>query len=649
MIRPYRLKLNWKSLSIALCQLSIVCACSSENEALFLAGDSATITFSAGSVREELADASGVCDTRISDNTWTTGDSVGIYMLPTDVTDLTTNDVWKNRKHTMDTFSKLNPDGDVNMLYYPLNKKSVRFVAYYPYTSAAASTHKLTVDFADQSTKEKKESKDFCFHRGTTSYTSGAPALDFKHKFCKILINVSKGAGGPSAKDIQVRLIGMPKTAEVDLNNFSQLKKDSITIDTDTVTVKAYTHSGSTDAAATVEAIVAPHSSTGKFAGRKFMFTTADGKTKTYNLPDNVTFEAGKAYTFSLKLVAGITPQSPTKVSDGMTNCYIVAPNAELNFYVSRAYMHDGTTFTDYLRVDSTATYTGMFESDIVWADNNVISGTPSVSGNGNSAVVTVKTTADTSKSGNAVVKIYKTGDANKTPVWSYHIWVTNYDPDANTFTNKDNGGVHTWVFMDRNLGAIRAGFTTNTDPFLLYQWGRKDPFPDVKNPAIGSLSRIETSSLFGTVVNTIKNPNVFYYTTSSSDYDWHYAFRDNELWGHSGTKTVYDPCPSGWRVPVNYNMSDATSPWYGFTKDNGSFTNGYNWGTNAKYAAPGYLSSTNGSLFSYNYYGYYWSASPQSIRNSNDSLYLYFDIGRVYVADYTSRSNGYSVRCVKE
>ncbi|MFQ9830782.1 MAG: hypothetical protein ACLRXR_12080 [Alistipes putredinis] len=32
------------------------------------------------------------------------------------------------------------------------------------------------------------------------------------------------------------------------------------------------------------------------------------------------------------------------------------------------------------------------------------------------------------------------------------------------------------------------------------------------------------------------------------SGYDWLYSDHDNELWG--AVKTVYDPCPKGWKVP---------------------------------------------------------------------------------------------------
>jgi hypothetical protein len=134
-----------------------------------------------------------------------------------------------------------------------------------------------------------------------------------------------------------------------------------------------------------VEAIVAPHSGT---AGRVLTFTTSD-KARTYELPSDLAFEAGKVYAFDVTL-------TNIAVTDGNTNCFMVAPNATLNFAVTQAYSSGST-----LRVGGT--YTGEFGVAVVWNDASVVSGTPSVSGSGNNALVTVKTTGNL---GNAVVKV---------------------------------------------------------------------------------------------------------------------------------------------------------------------------------------------------------------------------------------------------
>jgi hypothetical protein len=630
-----------------------------------IGGDSLVVAFSADSFHYEWTDSdSGNADTRASGTSWTEGDAVGIYLIPSTGTnnyDLSATETYrKNKKYKVSAVKKLTADGSTNQLYFPLNGSSVRFVAYYPYADGAISSNTVSFDFADQSTQAKKEAVDFCFHRGTAEYKKGdSPKFTFSHKFSQISMTVKQGDGGPSVKNIQVKLSGMPKTAAVDLNKFSQQQTNSITVSTDATNVTditAYTHDGSTDAEATVEAIIAPHSGT-DFADRVFTFTTEDGEEKVYELPNTVTFEAGKSYNYTFTLTGDITPQEPTHVSDGMTNCYIVAPGTELKFPVKRAYTHDGTKFTTTLHTGDT--YTSTFTAAVVWSDAKVINGTPSVSGSGNSTTVTVKTNA--SDTGNAVVKICRSD--NGETAWSYHIWVTDYDPAQNTYTNTMNTNNKSnlvdghFVFMDRNLGATKASLGSGLGTGLFYQWGRKDPFPatlalGATQPGSGSFTAVKTNATVGTVTNTIKNPSVFYWGVSDSYTDWLYAKHDDTLWGHDangGIKTIYDPCPSGWRVPVNSGMSEATSPWNGFTSSNGTWNDGYDWGTNAVYPAAGIRSHSSGSLFNVGTNGLYWSASRYN--NVYNASFLYLNSGTVSVNNNGGayRANGFPVRCSQE
>jgi hypothetical protein len=349
---------------------------------------------------------------------------------------------------------------------------------------------------------------------------------------------------------------------------------------------------------------------------------TSLNKTWTYTLDSSLAFEAGKVYAFD------VTLNGETIVfGDGGVNCFIVPPNATLTFAVTQAYTtKTGTT----LRVDN-ATYTGSLSAAVVWSDAAVVN-TATVSGTGNKSQVSVKTTG---VAGNAVVKIYKGSDATAI-VWSYHIWVTDYDPAAKTWTN--NG----FTFMDRNLGATEAGLTVAAYG-LYYQWVRKDPFPTT-----GTVTTVATSSSNGTVAYSIKNPDTFITTKATPD-DWLYAARDNTLWGHGTTKSVYDPCPLGWRVPVNSNMSTATSPWYGVSAQEFDDGTGTNWGTNSLWPAASWRDYNKGEFNGMaGYEGYNWSASPGS-SSSNYASFLSFYFDFVDVFDYSYRAFGFPVRCVKE
>ncbi len=169
-------------------------------------------------------------------------------------------------------------------------------------------------------------------------------------------------------------------------------------------------------------------------------------------------------------------------------------------------------------------------------------------------------TASSTTAEGNAVVYIT---DGTKT-LWSWHIWVTNFDPV--TTSEAYNG----YTFMDRNLGAINdtPGYADALG--LMYQWGRKDPFVGASSAASGTttLKALYSGGSGDGIYNitgttpanalavpttsannqetAIRNPGIFYYKTSDPK-DWYLGSsttQNDVLWGT--TKTVYDPCPYG-------------------------------------------------------------------------------------------------------
>jgi hypothetical protein len=298
--------------------------------------------------------------------------------------------------------------------------------------------------------------------------------------------------------------------------------------------------------------------------------------------------------------------------------------------------------------------YTGRFSAEVVWTDAAVIDGTPSVIGAGRNTKVTVKTKSGVS--GNAVVKIYKAGDTAKTPVWSWHIWVTDYTGAA-TWTNPNQTA---FIFMNRNLGATAATLSL-AGRGLLYQWGRKDPFPGGASGIAGYAARssfkgmpdagstatvtVSSSDVAGAIVESVRNPTTFYIQKANSDW---LPKIDNNLWNTtSSQKTIYDPCPSGWRVPARVNND---SPWKGLSGKSYSTGNaaGANWGANALFPAAGCRNNTNGKTAGAGENGYLWSASPSSSGSTASNIYFYNNAG-INVNDNTYRARGFSIRCVKE
>jgi hypothetical protein len=82
----------------------------------------------------------------------------------------------------------------------------------------------------------------------------------------------------------------------------------------------------------------------------------------------------------------------------------------------------------------------------------------------------------------------------------------------------------------------------------MFYQWGRKDPFPkELTNATPMDVVNLPVENA-DNLANAIKNPATFYHTKGNYPY-WTGSSAPTDLWQVS--KTYYDPCPVGWRVPA--------------------------------------------------------------------------------------------------
>ena len=257
--------------------------------------------------------------------------------------------------------------------------------------------------------------------------------------------------------------------------------------------------------------------------------------------------------------------------------------------------------------------------------------------------------TADTFKEGNAVIAAK---DANGKILWSWHIWLTD-QPQAQVYNN-DAG-----TMMDRNLGATSAtpGYVDALG--LLYQWGRKDPFLGSSSirdaveakSTITWPSTVSSDSSNGTIEYANAHPTTFITYNSKND-DWYYtgdSSTDNTRWTTSETaKSIYDPCPAGWRVPDGgsngiWSKAGFDDTTYDSTNEGMSFS--ISSPSTTWYPASGYLVFSYGYLCGVGGGGVYWSASPSS---SAYSMFFY-DYGDVSPSDDDRRANGLSVRCLQE
>ncbi len=294
----------------------------------------------------------------------------------------------------------------------------------------------------------------------------------------------------------------------------------------------------------------------------------------------------------------------------------------------------------------------GALTAELLWSDSPVGMGptgiiqTVTVSGTGENAVLDVRAG---STEGNALIAV-KSGN---NILWSWHIWVTEYDI-RNKAGYKTN---NKFVFMDRNLGALSAEPVTVNSFGLMYQWGRKDPFPGAGDIIIpkgsyesrpvydkngiqlveGTEGIMHSSVPANNLEEAIRNPMTFYGSSVAPGYDW--INPANPGWGNKEEKSLYDPCPCGWRVP--YSSSGVYSAWNGIS---GRWHFGY-LGEAGYYPVTGSRDFMNGKFNDVGYKGYVWSAAE----SSSKSFIFSFEEFDINPANATYRASGLPVRCVKE
>ncbi len=259
--------------------------------------------------------------------------------------------------------------------------------------------------------------------------------------------------------------------------------------------------------------------------------------------------------------------------------------------------------------------YTDEWYAEIIWADEpdlvpNIFikqrgSGSNPIYGKGPNEKLEI-TFAKGTYSGNVLIGLKKKGGTDY--LWSWHLWITQYDPSITSNTIPMNvGGLISPTdvrVMDRNLGAKDYGNGSDIDAYgLLYQWGIKNPHVGALTATVGTTikknkynssnqywSGVSTSS-DGTLVMTTLYP-IRFYTNSFSDFDvlksgylsYYNSTTSNKgynRWGGSYShnsnalaknfKTIYDPCPPGWRLPwgaANWctNVMDVAPGWGSWT-----------------------------------------------------------------------------------
>ena len=336
---------------------------------------------------------------------------------------------------------------------------------------------------------------------------------------------------------------------------------------------------------------------------------------------------------------------------DDTANCYIVSTNGYYKFRAVKGNSTDLVTPISSVEVlwESFGTEetpnVGELVSEVTYEEGYIAFKTPEVF-----------------KEGNAVIAVK---DDSGEILWSWHIWLTD-QPQEQVYYN--NAG----IMMDRNLGATSATPGDVGALGLLYQWGRKDPFlgsasisEEVEaKSTITWPSAVEADPSNGTIEYATSHPTTFItynWGDYSNNYDWFYTgstTTDNTRWTtYEIAKSIYDPCPAGWRVPdagrngvwskaLGSSSTFRNASLYDSTNEGMNFSGKFGSDSTIWYPASGFRYSYNDRLCNVDYSGSCWSASPYK----RSAYYLdFYDDGKVYPSRDSNRSSGRSVRCIKE
>jgi hypothetical protein len=282
---------------------------------------------------------------------------------------------------------------------------------------------------------------------------------------------------------------------------------------------------------------------------------------------------------------------------------------------------------------------------------------------------------------GNALIYVK---DTNLNEVaWTWHIWITDQDLSPVQMKNSSQTTFNVqpvnlgWVDDSEGLyyppreGIIRfvcVEHESTVSPTLTlnqtdhedestsgwapyFQWGRKDPIRENSPVVTDNYGRSHH------IYYSIRHPEDFLTgrDQAQQEYDWcdndylnlwryDFADRDNPLVSTAVQKSVYDPCPRGYKVP-------AGNTWTGIMPVGNPTSTGRYFPTASGgqlfFPAMGYLDG-QGVLTDKGSTGMYWLDVPNGDTARNSKCLHYSSTG-ISAPGYVQRATGASVRCERE
>ncbi|MBO7266068.1 MAG: fimbrillin family protein [Alistipes sp.] len=549
-------------------------------------------------------------------------------------------------------------------IYWGEGKSDV--YAYYPYIDNVTDVDEQPFSIAtDQDAEGAYEASDLLWAKTEgVAESDGAVQLEMKHTMSRLVVRIMAGEDykGSLPKDATVHLHSTVTDVLFSFDSGSVVKNPyagAKSIKMHNLGIRTFA-----DGEAVVyEAIVAPQMLLGTVP-----LLEINSKSVSYLLEDSFNFKPSTSYTYtavlnssttSIKIDIGcemddwnnlgggsgdnegdeggnegdIDLSGYTDLSaEGTANCYLVQAAGNYKFKATV-----GNTESSVGNVKKTEVLWETFGTDVMPNEGDLIASTGYQNG------YIYFSTAENFNNGNASIAARNSKDVI---LWSWHIWCSEEGWNDHVYAN--NAG----TMMDRNLGATSATPGDVGALGLLYQWGRKDPFLGIcsltEEILAASTGSWNTVSGRQTISYAEANPTTFVTGEdwgSENGEDYVLRWQDNK-------KSLYDPCPVGYRVP------DGGENGFWVTakvKSSADLSNhGIYWTladgeTTAWYPAVGYRTS-DGVLDGVGTRTYYWSASPYSLDYYDYYVHaMYINGEYVNPASDITRGNGCSVRCVKE
>lgn len=399
----------------------------------------------------------------------------------------------------------------------------------------------------------------------------------------------------------------------------------------------------------------------------KVWFNTEDGSLYYYN-KGWIALYTGEPRDLSMRDIHGNIRNTATTA-----NCYVIKKKGtyRIPLVYGNAIVNGSTNSASYTKVNGTYSLDfvngagtiintpfiekqvtisraelAIADEDNIFTDISV-SSNPNVTDISNCGYIQFKVSSVPSTGANGVISVR---NSSGTAIWNWHIWI--WEDNLSTVSITNSSGV-TYNILPYNL----ASKWDNSEKAFIknwyYQWGRSVPMlcPSAYNSNTDSNSY---GTFFFKMANSadsysqgIANPTTFYYNSKSS-YNWFGSTSYYNLWDANCTttgasdnttvKTVYDPCPPGFKIPNGNTFT-------GFSQSNGgSFNNGYTW-NGSFFPASGSRNYSNGSLSEGNDIGNVWTSAAQSQKYA---FHLQFN-SVVAERYYRQRAYGLSVRPVAE